>query len=330
MKRACPRRSEAMPHAGYACAWTGMRHCARDVHGGVPVSIRRWIEGVVLAVWASWAQADACHDALARFDYARAAELAQTALATAPSDAMAGLCAARAAYETGDFAGALRRLRAVEASAAQAELRTYAWNWLTVTLRRLGREDEAFGYGRAALAAARTESSRQNLATALHNLAGLLHLRGDVAGALALYRESIPLNPDLAERSASLNNVGLILQAQGDRAGAARWIEAAVALNRAHDHLHHLGKHLMNLGNLRREAGDPAGAQALLDEGVDLVERAGDRYWMAVAARYRGWLARDRAERDDAARWLALAAQRYQATGARADADAAFAEAAGL
>ncbi len=294
------------------------------------MSIRRWLECALLAVWAPWAQADACHDALMRFDYARAAELAQTALAGVPADAMAGLCAARAAYETGDFKSALRRLRAVEAGTAQGEQRTCAWNWLTVTLRRLGREDEALGYGRAALAAARVEGSRQNLATALHNLAGLLYTRGDVAGALALYRESIPLNPDLSERSASLNNVGLILQAQGDRAGAAQWIEAAVALNRAQNHFHHLGKHLMNLGNLRREAGDWAGAQALLEEGASLVERAGDRYWIAVAARYRGWLARDRGERADAARWFAQAAQNYETAGARSDADAARAEAAGL
>ncbi len=293
------------------------------------MSIRRWIECALLAVWASWAQADACHDALMRFDYARAAGLAQTALATAPADAMAGLCAARAAYETGSFDGALHHLRAVEAGVAQGEQRSYAWNWLTVTLRRLGREDEALGYGRAALAAARVESSRQNLATALHNLAGLLYTRGDAAAALALYRESIPLNPDLSERSASLNNVGLILQAQGNRAGAAQWIEAAVALNRAQNHFHHLGKHLMNLGNLRREAGDWAGAQALLDEGASLVERAGDRYWIAVAARYRGWLARDRGERADAARWFAQAAQNYEPAGARTDADAARAEAAG-
>ncbi len=294
------------------------------------MSIRRWIECALLAVWAPWAQADACHDALMRFDYARAAELSQAALAMVPADAMAALCAARAAYETGDFQRALRHLRAVEAGAPQAELRTYAWNWLTVTLRRLGHEDEALGYGRAALAAARAEHSRQNLATALHNLAGLLYTSGDVAAALGLYRESIPLNPDLSERSASLNNVGLILQAAGDRAGATQWIGAAVALNRAHGHFHHLGKHLMNLGNLRREAGDWAGAQALLDEGADLIEGAGDRYWTAVAARYRGWLARDRGARAEAARWFALAAQRYEAAGARADADAVRAEAAGL
>lgn len=290
------------------------------------MSIRRWIELALLAAWAPWAHADACHDALAVFDYARAADLARATLQAVPDDALARLCAARAAYETGDFDGALLYLRTVEARAPQGTLRTCAWNWLTVTLRRLGREEEAFGYGRAALAAARGEDNRQNLATALHNLAGLAYGHGDAGRALALYHESIPLNLDLSERSASLNNVGLILQAQGERAAAAQWIEAAIALNRAHGHFHHLGKHLMNLGNLKREAGDLAGAETLLDEGAALIERARDRYWIAVAARYRGWLARDRGDAAAAGQWFAQAARDYEAAGARVDAAAARAE----
>lgn len=89
-------------------------------------------------------------------------------------------------------------------------------------------------YGRTPLVWARHESSRQNLATALHNLAGLAYVQGNVPTALARYRESIPLSPDLSERSASLNNLGLILQARGDRAGAEKWLLDAIALNRAH------------------------------------------------------------------------------------------------
>lgn len=281
-------------------------------------------------VCAGAAHADACHDALAVFDYAHAEVLAGERLVAMPADPLARVCAARAAYETGRFDGALAHLRAAEAASLQGDVRTEAWNWLTVTLRRLGRDDEAWHYGRAALAAARSEPSPQNLATALHNLAGLVHARGDAAGALALYQESIPRNPDLSERSASLNNVGLILQAQGRRDGAEPWIAAAIALNRAHGHFHHLGKHLMNLGNLRREGGDFAAAQALIDEGAPLVERAGDRYWMAVAARYRGWLARDRGEARAAAMWFAAAARDYAAAGAQADAAAARAERAGV
>ena len=281
----------------------------------------KWLVGV-LALCVSYAHADACHDALALFDYSQANQLALARLETLPDDPGAQMCAARAAYETGHFSDALQHLRAVENQHPQAELRTYAYNWLTVTLRKLGRDYEAMQYGRFALASARREASQQNLATALHNLAGLTHAQGNAAIALALYQESIPLNPDLSERSASLNNVGLILQAQGKHEAAEKWLREAIALNRAQGHTHHLGKHLMNLGNLYRETGRLDEAEALLDEGASLIDDVEDRYWQAVAARYRGWLARDRGDWAQAGRCLALAARSYDAVGATQDGNA--------
>ena len=281
----------------------------------------KWLTGVVM-VCASLAHADDCHDALAAFDYSRASQLAQKSMETLPGDPAARMCAARADYETGRFVDALEHLRAVEALHLQGEWRTYAYNWLTVTLRKLGREREAMLYGQAALALARREASQQNLATALHNLAGLTHAQGNAVLALALYQESIPLNPDLSERSASLNNVGLILQAQGKHEAAEKWLREAIALNRAQGHVHHLGKHLMNVANLYRETGRLDEAEALLDEGASLIDDVDDRYWQAVAARYRGWLARDRGDWAQAGRWLALAARSYDAVGATQDGNA--------
>ena len=281
----------------------------------------KWLTGVVM-VCASLAHADACHDALAAFDYSRAGQLAEKSMEALPDDPAARMCAARAAYEIGRFIDALEHLRAVEAKHPQGEWRTYAYNWLTVTLRKLGREREAMLYGQAALNSARREASQQNLATALHNLAGLTHAQGNAVIALALYQESIPLNPDLSERSASLNNVGLILQAQGKHEAAEKWLREAIALNRAQGHTHHLGKHLMNLGNLYRETGRLDEAEALLDEGASLIDDVDDRYWQAVAARYRGWLARDRGDWAQAGRWLALAARSYDAVGATLDGNA--------
>ncbi len=280
--------------------------------------------------WTAWAlllvgtlaRADDCHDALAEFDYGRAAQLAQARLGASPADAPARMCAARAAYETGHFDQALQLLRAVELQHPQGELRTYAYNWLTVTLRRLGREREAMQYGQAALAWAHRGASRQNLATALHNMAGLAYASGNAPLAQTLYLEAIPFNPDLSERSASLNNLGLILQAQGDPGTAEQWLLQAIALNRAEGHFHHLGKHLLNLGNLYREAGRREEASAMFDEGAALIERAGDQYWLAVAARYRGWLARDQQDWAQAGRWLSLAARTYDMAGAIADAEA--------
>lgn len=286
------------------------------------MSIRRWIEGALLGLMAGSVQADPCHAALARFDYEQAMHLS----AAAPESAAAGLCAARAAYETGQFVRAMNELRKVESGQPPGEMRTYLYNWLTVTLRKLGHEQEAMQYGRAALAWARIEPNRQNLATALHNLAGLTASAGDRHAALALYRESIPLNPDLSERSASLNNVGLLFQAAGEWAAAESWMQAAIELNRAENHFHHLGKHLMNLGNLYRALGRYSLAQRHLEDGAALIEQAHDDYWKAVAMRYSGWLARDMGDRVTARDRLHEAERRYEATGARQDAVATRAE----
>lgn len=283
------------------------------------MSIRRWIS-LFLFCLSIPAAAEDCLSALLRFDYEAAASLAKASLVQNPADDAARLCVARAAYETGHFEAALDALRAVERHRQQGELRTYAYNWLTVTLRRLGRDAEAMQYGRAALAWARIETNQQNLATALHNMAGLLWSVNDAAGALSLYRESIPLNPDLSERSASFNNVGLIYQALGQYSEAENWIGQAIALNREHGHFHHLGKHLMNLGNLYREEQRFPEAAALLEEGASSIDRAGDLYWQAVAARYRAWLARDQGDRAVARQWLEQAVARYAAAGATLDA----------
>ncbi|MEQ1590781.1 MAG: tetratricopeptide repeat protein [Thiobacillaceae bacterium] len=267
-------------------------------------------------------QTQTCADALAVFDYAAAQRRAQRQLADAPGDAAARMCAARAAYETGHFTTALEQLRILEQQHPQAELRTYSYNWLTVSLRRLGREDEAMRYGQAALAWARRESSRQNLATALHNMAGLAWARGDAASARAFYLESIPLNPDLSERSASFNNLGLIDQATGRLSEAESWLKQAIALNREHNHFHHLGKHLMNLGNLYREQKRYTESGTLLGEGAALIDRAGDLYWQAVVARYRGWLARDQRNWEQSEQWLKQAVRDYDVAGAGGDAEA--------
>jgi len=290
------------------------------------MSTRRWISLFFCACLPGWAGADECHEALAAFDYARAAQLAQMRLAEQARDGSALMCEARAAYETGRFVAALDILRRYEALQPQGEARTYLYNWLTVTLRKLGREREAMQYGQAALARARGEASRQNLATALHNFAGLMWERLDASKAIALYLESVPLNPDLSERSASLNNLGLIYQALGQPVAAEQRLQEAIAINREHGQFHHLGKHLMNLGNLYREQRRFAEAASLLEEGASLIERVGDLYWLAVAARYRGWLARDQRDWAAAGRWLAEAARSYELAGAVADARSTRAE----
>lgn len=261
----------------------------------------------------------ACDDALARFDYSAATDIANELLKKSANDPAALICLARARYERGDFRTALEALNEAAKQQVDGPLAVKLGNWFGVTLRRLGRGDEAWRYQQAALSLAKQINDQGGLATALHNTAGMLYERGDVHGALRDYQASIPINPDLSERSASYNNVGLIHQWRGDLAQAKQALEAAIALNRAGNHFHHLGKHLMNLGNLERQMGRYDEARRLLDEGKTWVEKAGDVFWLGVAAHYQAWLARDLRQPDVARKYFEEAKRYYEQAGAAGD-----------
>jgi tetratricopeptide (TPR) repeat protein len=261
-----------------------------------------------------------CDAALARFDYAQATQAADAALEHSRQDAAAWVCLARARYEQGNFRSALEALDEAEKLPAPAALGVRLGNWYGVTLRRLGRGEEAWRHQQAALALAQKIGDQAGLATALHNTAGMRYDRGDAFGALRDYQASIPINPDLAERSASFNNTGLIYQVMGDMRRARQSLEAAIVLNRAGNHFHHLGKHLMNLGNLERTQGRYDEARRLLDEGRVLIEKSGDVFWLGVAAHYRAWLANDLRQPEAARAAYAEALRDYQQAGAAGDA----------
>jgi tetratricopeptide (TPR) repeat protein len=241
----------------------------------------------------AYAATDQCNLALSQFDYPAAMAAARLGLDADPDDGGQRICLGRAQYETGDFRTALTSLIEASKAALTPTQRVLLQNWFGVTLRRLGRRQEAWQAQLAGLALARQINDTPGLATALHNTAGMLYDQGYAGQAIQTYLSSLAINPDAAERSASLNNIGLILQSQGDWQGAEQAMTEAIRINRNGGHFHHLGKHLMNLGNLRRLQHRFAEAAALIDEGNALEEKAGDRYWRAVANRYRGWLARD-------------------------------------
>lgn len=263
----------------------------------------------------SWAQS--CAEAMARFDYSRATELARVQLAQTPSDAGGWICLARSQYERGDFEAALISLQTSDGLAKSPAQMVLANNWYGVTLRRLGQRNAASLYLQKALELGQTFGDQGGYATALHNMAGLLNELGQPQQAVARYQASLAINPDAAERSASLNNLGLIAMQQGGYAEAEQLIRAAIDLNRQGGHFHHLGKHLMNLGNLLRRQDRLDEASVLITEGQALVAKAGDRYWLGVGHRLQAWLAKARGDTAVAMRELNLAADDYARAGSR-------------
>ena len=275
-------------------------------------------------------QASECTEAMARFDYSAAARFANARLAQSPGDAGSLICLARSQYERGDFEAALISLQRTDGLAKTPVEAVLTNNWYGVTLRRMGQRNAAKLFLQKAFDLARASGDQGGLATAMHNIASMLNDLDRPQEALAWYQASLAINPDAAERSASLNNMGLIVAALGRNDEAEGLIRAAIDVNRQGGHFHHLGKHLMNLGNLLRRQGRFDEAGALIGQGQALVEKAGDRYWIGVGHRLRAWLAQETGHRDEARREYDLAAIEYGWAGTVTDLDATHAERAAL
>lgn len=287
-----------------------------------------WPALLLAACMPAWA--DGCVEALDRFDYRQAEAIAQARLVKQATDADALLCLARSQYERGDFSRAMATLAMTDRLALAPLQQARINNWYAVTLRKFGQLDRAWQRQQAALALAGQLGDAGTLATALHNTATLLNDYGQKSAALSHYRQSAAFNPDLAERSASFNNMALIEDELGHPAAAEQFFLAAIALNRQHGHFHHLGKHLMNLGNHYRQRQRFDEAAPLIREGLGWVGQAGDRYWIAVGHRLMAWLTIAQGKRQEAAEQLRQAIAGYEASGAAPDAKAARGELAAL
>jgi eukaryotic-like serine/threonine-protein kinase len=145
--------------------------------------------------------------------------------------------------------------------------------------KQLGRYDEAEPMHEQAVALLRTQGLPQALAEVLDQLGDVRRLKGDLEGALVPLQEALELrrqtlgtrHHDYAE---SLNNLGLVLYAQGryadaermHREGVATW--ETLAATEDGDDLIALG--LTNLGRAVLAQGRASEAQSLFERGLQL------------------------------------------------------------
>ena len=118
-------------------------------------------------------------------------------------------------------------------------------------------------------------------ATILNNLANLLRVQGDLAGARLLHERALAireraLGPEHPATATSLNNLGGLLHAQGDLAGARPLFERALAIReKAHGPDHRdTATSLNNIAGLLYVQGDLASARSLFERVVAIREKA--------------------------------------------------------
>ena len=146
---------------------------------------------------------------------------------------------------------------------------------------RLGRYREAAEDLEEALFLSRKERLKEVEALALHNLAIARHHLGELAEAVRLYREVLPLKTAPLSRAYTLLSLGEALSYLG------RFLEAKRTLFRAREEAwasgdyRAMGYTLLNLADLYREAGLPE-AEGLYREAEAHLEKAHDPYALGL------------------------------------------------
>lgn len=156
----------------------------------------------------------------------------------------------------------------------EASTTTSAQGELASIYHDLGRYREAQTHYEQTLAVEQQRSAgapSMQIAIFTNNLATLLEDRGEVAGALALYRRSIEMRERLlpeghAGRSNPMHNLARLLLASGDLEAATDWIDRALALRRGafdSDHPSRLSSELLR-ARILADAGELAQARAAM------------------------------------------------------------------
>lgn len=208
-------------------------------------------------------------------DYRRAIESYESAAATAPASARAGIehKLAQVHHRRGDWTKAERHYGAAhKASEGGAKARILA-DW-SLAAHRSGDGARAKRLATEALGLAERSKDRRALAQA-HNILGIL----GASGARAHLETSVTLARELGDReahAAALNNLALALRESGELARARDLTELALAECEALDDRHRIAALHNNLADLLRALGRKEESMRHLKRAVRLFSEIGE------------------------------------------------------
>jgi len=200
----------------------------------------------------------------------------------------------------------------------------------------MGRLDSAGVYLARSRDAAAEVGDVRTLGNAIGILASVTRDRGDLPGAVELYRRASRLRERSGDRrglAADQNNLGLIARELGDLDAAERAFTRALDLNRRDERRRQVALNLANLADIASVRGAYAQADSLYREALTINRADGDVAETAFALRRLGLLGLRRGDYASARGLLVEALAVHEAAGAMAEAvevrrDLALAEAA--
>lgn len=111
-----------------------------------------------------------------------------------------------------------------------------------------------------------------------HELANILVVRGDLEGAMALYRQSLQIQEQLGDiqgKAATLSQLANLYMQQGDWAAAEEAIQQSLVIAEQLSQQDAIAFNKVKLGQVAAAQGDPATALAGYREGLAIFERLG-------------------------------------------------------
>lgn len=180
-------------------------------------------------------------------------------------------------------------------------------NALGVGYGRLGQTADAAEQYRRAIELRRALGNRRGLATSLRNLANVLSLTGDYAGADRALREAADINASLGDREAHAavdNELGLLAEERGDHRAALEAFKRALRTWQDMDDRHGAAEALNNIGFAHFQLGAYGDAEVYWRQAADAYEALGERTGRVRTLQNLGLLAVARGRWRDARRLL--------------------------
>jgi tetratricopeptide (TPR) repeat protein len=123
-------------------------------------------------------------------------------------------------------------------------------------------------------------------AIAVNNEGILLKLRGDIAGALKLFNESLKIregNDDPEGQAECLNNIADVYDVQGDPQKALVYFQKCLAIFEKTGNKEGIAYSLNNMGLVYKNTGDHSEAMRCYDKSLELRKQAGDKEGIATS-----------------------------------------------
>jgi tetratricopeptide (TPR) repeat protein len=138
-------------------------------------------------------------------------------------------------------------------------------------------------------------------------MAYILRVRGDLAGAMGLYEQSLAIDESLGDKqgkSATLHAMANIYVTRGDLAGAMGLYEQSLAIQESLGDKKGKAATLHEMAYILRVRGDLAGAMGLYEQSLAIKESLGDKQGKSATLHAMANVAMARGEWEKAKEWL--------------------------